>query len=144
MGLGPRKDGESWCAIFEAFLEEAGFYHVEKHVDSSVWTGVSRIRIYILFAADYVGGQKAVDYMSETWDIVYNSRSSEEQVVNNAVLAAVTGDNYEDFVQATKEGPINAQTGFLPTSLTPHPPKLIKGSPTRRLHTSQSPKPEKC
>ena len=71
---------------------------------------------------DYVGGRKAVDYMSETWDIVYNSRSSEEQVVNNAVLVAVSGDNYEDFVKATKEGPINSQTGFLPTSLTPHPP----------------------
>ncbi len=65
---------------------------------------------------DYVGGRKAVD-------IVYNSRSSEEQVVNNDVLVAVSGDNYEDFVQANKEGPINSQTECLPTSLTPHPPQ---------------------
>ena len=61
-----QQDGETWCDAFCEHLTEHGFHWVKKHVDSQVWTGVSRTRLYILFADDTIGGQLA-GWLTDGW-----------------------------------------------------------------------------
>ncbi len=98
-----QQDGETWCDAFCEHLTEHGFHWVKKHVDSQVWTGVSRTRLYILFADDTIGGQLAVEYFAATWDAILDSISAEEAVGNHAVVIAVADSRYEGFIREIKD-----------------------------------------
>ncbi len=87
-------EDRSWCDIFCKHLTECGFFWIKKYHNSIVWTGVSRLRIFIIFLDASLGGEAALDWISATWDFMESQISEEERVTNHAVVQAIGSKHY--------------------------------------------------
>ena len=76
-------------------LEKAGYAAAWKYIDSKIFTGVPRSRVFVLFADSSVGGIDAVTWMLEQLESMLVAVSEEEPLVNNAITTAI--DTVTDF-----------------------------------------------